>query len=153
MIPRVDSPISNTETEQAPPTCPKRAGAPTAKVVSADNAADLELSSHRRAHEAAKASLPTAPATKPTKRKAPAPIPQEESSVPARPAKKRVHEHVDDLPADAVDADGFLEDVQVLDIDEPSKPHREQRSRDIDALFSAPYAKDGKKVRDCNMCT
>jgi hypothetical protein len=41
--------------------------------------------------------------------------------------------------ADPVDADGLLEDIDVMDIDEPLKSRREQRSRDIDALFSAPY--------------
>lgn len=53
---------------------------------------------------------------------------------------------------DSVDADGFLRDIEVMDIDESSKPRREQRSRDIDALFSAPYLKDGKKYRDCLAC-
>ena len=53
---------------------------------------------------------------------------------------------------DPVDADGILEDIDVMDIDEPSKPRREQRSRDIDALFSAPYLKDNKKYRDCHAC-
>jgi hypothetical protein len=52
----------------------------------------------------------------------------------------------------SVDADGFLEDIDVMDINEPSKPRREERSRDIDALFSAPYLKDRKKYRDCHAC-
>ncbi|OJA10009.1 hypothetical protein AZE42_13011, partial [Rhizopogon vesiculosus] len=55
--------------------------------------------------------------------------------------------------ADLVDADGFLQDIEVMDINKSSKLRREQRSRDIDALFSAPYLKDGKKYRDCHACS
>jgi hypothetical protein len=52
-----------------------------------------------------------------------------------------------------VDADGFLKDVQVMDIDGPEKLHQEQRSRDINHFFSTPYTADtGKKHRNCELC-
>ncbi|OJA08859.1 hypothetical protein AZE42_01727, partial [Rhizopogon vesiculosus] len=51
------------------------------------------------------------------------------------------------------DSVAFLQDIEVMDINESSKPRREQHSRDIDALFSAPYLKDGKKYRDCHACS
>jgi hypothetical protein len=54
--------------------------------------------------------------------------------------------------ADSVNAEGFLTDIEVTGINKPSKPRREQRNRDIDALFSVPYLKDGKKYRDCHAC-
>ncbi|KAG2141923.1 hypothetical protein DEU56DRAFT_754884 [Suillus clintonianus] len=55
---------------------------------------------------------------------------------------------------DELDADGFLKDVQVMDIDEPKKSRQEQRSRDINKIFSAPYSGDkGKKYRHCVLCS
>lgn len=47
---RVDS-----DDENVPPRRPKRVAVPSAKVISADNTADLELHSHRKAHVAANA--------------------------------------------------------------------------------------------------
>lgn len=69
-----------------------------------------------------------------------------------KPPKKR-QKKVPLPNADSVDAEGFLTDIEVMGIDEPSKPRREQRSHDIDALFSVPYLKDGKKYRDCHACS
>ncbi|KAG2158679.1 uncharacterized protein EDB93DRAFT_1100323 [Suillus bovinus] len=45
MVPRI-----NSDTEEAPAPRPKRVAVPSAKVISADNAADQELLSHRIAH-------------------------------------------------------------------------------------------------------
>jgi hypothetical protein len=57
MVPRVYS-----DGEEAPLKRPKRVVVPSAKVISADNAADQELSSHQRAHNASRAvSPPTSP--------------------------------------------------------------------------------------------
>ena len=50
-------------------------------------------------------------------------------------------------------SDGLLKDIQVIDVDEPTKRGRAERTQDIDAHFSAPYLNsDNKKVRDCNTC-
>ena len=49
--------------------------------------------------------------------------------------------------------DGILKDIEVVDIDKLIKVSHEARSRDINELFSAPYVKDGKKVRNCDACT
>ena len=54
MVPRVYS-----DGEEAPLKCPKRVVVPSAKVISADNAADQELSSHQRAHNASRAVNPS----------------------------------------------------------------------------------------------
>jgi len=55
MVPHVYS-----DGEEAPLKRPKRVVVPSAKVISADNAADQELPSHRRAHNASHAAnLPT----------------------------------------------------------------------------------------------
>ncbi|KAG2139161.1 uncharacterized protein EDB93DRAFT_1253089 [Suillus bovinus] len=43
-------PCINSDTEEAPAPRPKRVAVPSAKVISADNAADQELLSHRIAH-------------------------------------------------------------------------------------------------------
>lgn len=50
-------------------------------------------------------------------------------------------------------SDGLLKDIELIDIDEPTKPTRRSRSLDIEHFFSAPYEKNGKKYRDCNLCT
>lgn len=41
--------------DKTPAQCPKQVAVPSAKVISADNTADLELHSHRKAHGAANA--------------------------------------------------------------------------------------------------
>ncbi|KAG2151179.1 uncharacterized protein EDB93DRAFT_1103143 [Suillus bovinus] len=52
------------------------------------------------------------------------------------------------------DANGFLKDMQVMDIDEPKKSHQEQRSRDTNKKISAPYSDDkGKKYHHCMLCS
>jgi hypothetical protein len=57
VVPRVYS-----DGEEAPLKRPKRVVVPSAKVISADNAADQELSSHQRAHNASRAiNPPTSP--------------------------------------------------------------------------------------------
>lgn len=50
MVRRIDS-----DAEDVPTPRPKRVAVPSAKVISADNAADQELLSHRRAHIASRA--------------------------------------------------------------------------------------------------
>jgi hypothetical protein len=50
MVRRIDS-----DAEEVPTPRPKRVAVPSAKVISADNAADQELLSHRRAHIASRA--------------------------------------------------------------------------------------------------
>ncbi|KAG2142214.1 uncharacterized protein EDB93DRAFT_1105473 [Suillus bovinus] len=52
MVPRI-----NSDTEEAPAPRPKRVAVPSAKVISADNAADQELLSHRIAHIANRAAV------------------------------------------------------------------------------------------------
>jgi hypothetical protein len=47
-------PCINSDTEEAPAPHPKRVAVPSAKVISADNAADQELLSHRKAHIASR---------------------------------------------------------------------------------------------------
>ncbi|KAG2145457.1 uncharacterized protein EDB93DRAFT_1104707 [Suillus bovinus] len=55
---------------------------------------------------------------------------------------------------DERDADRFLKDVQVMDIDEPEKSRQEQQSRDINKKISAPYSDNkGKKYRHCVLCS
>ncbi|KAG1798855.1 uncharacterized protein HD556DRAFT_1439910 [Suillus plorans] len=174
MAPHINSPTSDVEIEQAPrPTCPKRASAPTAKVLSADNAADLELSSHRKAHEAVAAKCkalvidddePSAPPDQATKKcvhkcMLDEFVPDNDNTSATASPVKRANKHIQKCMTDAlasvdvIDAEGFLEDIEVLDIDELVKPRREQCSCDIDVLFSASYLKDGKRYRDCDACT
>lgn len=47
---------------------------------------------------------------------------------------------------------GFLQDVQVADVDGPIKKARGDRTQDIEAFFSLPYLKNDKKYRDCDAC-
>lgn len=55
--------------------------------------------------------------------------------------------------SDPTDTDGLLEDIEVMEIDEPSCPRHEQCTRDVDHFFSPSYIKDdGKKYRDCRIC-
>ncbi|KAG1884165.1 hypothetical protein F4604DRAFT_1677299 [Suillus subluteus] len=78
---------------------------------------------------------------------------EDEDSLPSMKPPKKWQKKAQPLPnADSVDAEGFLTDIEVMDVDEPLKPQREQCSRDIDTLFSAPYLKDSKKFRDCHAC-
>ncbi|KAG6377871.1 hypothetical protein JVT61DRAFT_14654 [Boletus reticuloceps] len=55
------------------------------------------------------------------------------------------------LPQDIVDADGLLEDVNVLGITEA--PARENRTRDIDKFFMPVYSENNKKLRKCTKCS
>ncbi|KAG8215719.1 hypothetical protein J3R82DRAFT_7611 [Butyriboletus roseoflavus] len=50
--------------------------------------------------------------------------------------------------------DSLLKDVQVIDVDEPTKRGQAKCTQDIDAHFSTPYLNlDNKKVWDCNTCS
>jgi hypothetical protein len=51
---------------------------------------------------------------------------------------------------DELDADRFLKDMQVMDINEPKKSCQEQRSCNINNFFSPPYSDNkGKKYCHC----
>ena len=61
-------------------------------------------------------------------------------------------------PTDIADADtgsdsGLLPDVQVTDVDGPTKKAQGDHTQDIDTFFSPPYLKNDKKYRDCNACS
>lgn len=50
-------------------------------------------------------------------------------------------------------SDGLLKDIQVIDIDEPTKRKQAGHTQDINTHFSALYLNlDNKKVQDCNTC-
>ncbi|KAG9312540.1 hypothetical protein JVU11DRAFT_6935 [Chiua virens] len=50
-------------------------------------------------------------------------------------------------------SDSLLKDIELIDVDQPIKPTRRDRSLDINQFFSAPYETDGKKHRDCLICS
>jgi hypothetical protein len=56
--------------------------------------------------------------------------------------------------SEAVASNGLLTDIQVMDIDNPQKDRREQRSHDINNFFEEPLIRDtdGKKYRKCKRC-
>ena len=58
--------------------------------------------------------------------------------------------------ADEVDENGFLKDIDVEIIDDVA-PSRDNKTRDLDHFFGAPYVKQNtngsvKKYRDCQTC-
>jgi hypothetical protein len=57
-------------------------------------------------------------------------------------------------PSDAVDEDGFFEDVEVTSIDDhqPSNPKQKDRTRDVDEFFASAHQVAEKKYRRCNIC-
>ncbi|KAG2030879.1 hypothetical protein BDR03DRAFT_986775 [Suillus americanus] len=178
----------NSDTEEAPAPRPKRVAVPSAKVISADNAADQELLSHQIAHIANRAAVTLDPTDldrvdndkiklvsphtnkqliKGQKQVAQSPDAKdvdfaqppasdkdkEEDPLMSMTPPKKWQKKVPLPNADSVNAEGFLTDIKVVGIDKPSKPRQEQRSRNIDALFSVPYLKDSKKYRDCHACS
>ncbi|KAG1781343.1 hypothetical protein EV702DRAFT_1193527 [Suillus placidus] len=195
MVPQVYS-----DGEEAPTRHPKHVPVPSAKVVSADNTAELELPSHRNAHNAsctASAALrpsgclnlkqlrkgkkcvctleddnKSLPPDKPdilneatTGKKKCVRIPKDDNKSPPPDEPDILNEAGSSINAphhtaqvhadDDVDAEGFLKDIEVMDIDEPEKPHQEHCSKDINDFFSAPYASDsehGKKYCKCELC-
>ena len=57
------------------------------------------------------------------------------------------------MQQEAVGDNGFLKDIDVMDINAPVKPRRENRSRDIDHFFSEVYTSGDKRFRDCKKCS
>lgn len=53
---------------------------------------------------------------------------------------------------DVTRSDGLLKDIQVIDVNELARREQAEHTQEIEALFSAPYPKDDKKYRDCNIC-
>ena len=158
--------------------CSKHTAAPLAKVTSADNVTNHELSSHQQAQAQATHTTTTCTTTG-SKRKAPASTLSDSSDelegVSISTASKQIHKGTSliisitlltlftsdpttNLTQTAkapnlaneikkTGPDAILKDIEVLDIDEPTRISREACSRDINSLFSAAYStKDGKKV-------
>ncbi|KIM53775.1 hypothetical protein SCLCIDRAFT_31646 [Scleroderma citrinum Foug A] len=151
----------------------KHLPAPSAKVTSTDNVANLELSSHQRAqaatHSTAISPATTTSTTAPSKQKALSTDSSDElSDENGASTSKWIHKGKDSVTKlhpgqttehprlrsqqnvtaqiDEEGPDNLLKEIHVIDIDEPIKVLCESRSRDIDAFFSAPYPKDGKKL-------
>ncbi|KAG2752434.1 hypothetical protein P692DRAFT_201863183 [Suillus brevipes Sb2] len=162
-----------SDDEDTPPRRPKRVAVPSAKVISADNIADLELHSHRKAHVTtnAVASHIQTPITVTA-------FDEDDSDIESlhsktkqlTKGKKRAHSAangnsegaeleldslLNEVPPsatinppqaptisvdDELDADRFLKDMQVMDINEPKKSCQEQRSCNINNFFSPPYS-------------
>ncbi|KAG9308193.1 hypothetical protein JVU11DRAFT_12314 [Chiua virens] len=157
--------MSDTEEQ---PRWPKRTAAPSACVTCADNAADLELSPHRKAQVATRPpgadSALTVLAPGPGGEAGPkctrkihdvdVTASSTESDVEGPPRKKKglqkartVSQANGSAGDELTGLDGLLKDVQVIDIDEPAKRGRAERTQDIDVHFSALYPNsDGKKV-------
>jgi hypothetical protein len=53
---------------------------------------------------------------------------------------------------EAIGDDGFLRDIEVMDIDAPARPRRENKSCDIDHFFSETYTSGDKRFRSCKKC-
>ncbi|KAG9309288.1 hypothetical protein JVU11DRAFT_10774 [Chiua virens] len=137
---------------------------PSAHVTCANNAADLELSSHWKAQVATRPTegdntantlAPGSEAGQKQTRKVinvDAAASSAESDAESPPKKKKGLQK--DRACDATGSDGLLKDVQVIDVDEPTKRGQAEHTQDIDAHFSTPYLNsDNKKVRDCNTCS
>ena len=58
------------------------------------------------------------------------------------------------LSRDVIDADGFLADIQIVDVDatEVIKVALKDRIRDIDHFFSSLLQLNGKNHRACRLC-
>ncbi|KAG1731054.1 uncharacterized protein EDB91DRAFT_1085179 [Suillus paluster] len=151
------------------PRHPKCVPVPSAKVVSADNTAELELPSHRNAHNASRtasaALRPSSHTQTPiteferddhesngelnlkrlSKGKKCARTPKDDNESPPPDEPDIPHVRADD----DVDAEGFLKDIKVMDIDEPEKPRQEHRSKDINNFFFSSLCQQlraGKEV-------
>ncbi|KAG9317920.1 hypothetical protein JVU11DRAFT_2152 [Chiua virens] len=145
------------------PCRPKRTAAPSARVTCAENAADLELSSHQKAQVATRphegvlqGNNPLAPGgeagPKQTRKvlNIDAAISNAESDAKSPPKKKKGLQKANRSACDGAlttGSDGLLKDIQVIEVDEPAKKGWAERTQDIDAHFSAPYLNsDNKKV-------
>ncbi|KAG9316184.1 hypothetical protein JVU11DRAFT_2205 [Chiua virens] len=151
-----------SDTEQ--PRRPKRTATPSAHVTCAENAADLELSSHRKAQVATQphegvlqGNNPLAPGSEAGPKRTrkvldiDAAISDAESDAESPPKKKKGLQKANRSACDralTTGFDGLLKDIQVIEVDEPAKKGWAERTQDIDAHFSAPYLNlDNKKVR------
>ncbi|KAG6375121.1 hypothetical protein JVT61DRAFT_3318 [Boletus reticuloceps] len=146
----------------------RRVPAPSSHITCADNAAELELTSHRRAQAATQSTAGTkhkvpnttmTPSsdteatmqTQATKRSAGLKAPSDTIAAPLPSSSQTLLP----LKPNQTGPDGLLKDIALVDPDEPRpvKKSHVDRSQDIDHFFSAPFLKDGKKYRNCNSCS
>lgn len=46
-----------------------------------------------------------------------------------------------------------LQDIEVIDLEMPVKTRQESCSHDVEFFFSDPYFVNGKKYRNCELCS
>ncbi|KAG9315554.1 hypothetical protein JVU11DRAFT_3175 [Chiua virens] len=143
-----------SDTEEQPHRV-KRTAIPSAHVTCAENAADLELPFHWKAQVA------TWPPEGDSTVNRLAPGAESDAEIPPKKKKGLQKDHIASQangPACdgtlTTESDGLLKDIQVIDVDEPTKKGQAEHTQDIDAHFSAPYLSlNNRKVWDCNACS
>ncbi|KAJ3011030.1 hypothetical protein NUW54_g2304 [Trametes sanguinea] len=80
-------------------------------------------------------------------------VPTRDEAAAGSPPSPRRNTAAAAIDVDAVDAQGFLQDIQLSALDNTIRGRREEKTRDIDHFFGSVSTENGKRVRACTICS